>query len=101
MNRIALLLLLLFVSTGCWLFERTDDRPAPIVEASYAAAVAAQEAAQDAIIIPGIPNWIPAAGVGAVSGIAAFISVLVRRKQELDAKAKGATVPASPDGGAK
>lgn len=94
-----LLCLLVVVVGGCWLFEKTDDRPSPIGDATQAAAQAYEDAQTQLPTIPGTPTWL----IGLVGGLAAaagaFVDRLILRKQQLNAKPQVASPPPSPPGG--
>ena len=85
----------LFV-VGCWAFEKTDERPTPISEALGDAAVAFEQGVKQAPPIPGPSGWILGLLFGGTAAVAAFVTKLVSRKKDLDAKAP----EPAPSGGA-
>jgi len=82
MKRLLAIVAIVFLCAGCWMFEKTDDRPAPIVDAATQAVEAFSEAGDSTPLVSPIGGII----VGGVAAISAFISTLVNRRKELGKK---------------
>jgi len=87
----------LFV-VGCWATTKTDERKAPIGEAMDNAVTAFQEGSAQAPVLPGVPTWILGIVFGGTAAVSAFVTTLVNRKRQLDAKTVQVPAPAIPRG---